>query len=59
MTPESIALGRALYEQSHRTGPRWKELARLEWDLWIARANEIINKLDMLGYRLTFIPPEG
>lgn len=59
MSPESVALGRALYEQSNRAGPPWRELARLECDLWIARASELINKLDVLGYRLAFIPPEG
>lgn len=59
MTPESIALGRAIYEQSNRTGLPWRELSRLECDLWIARANELINNLDVLGYRLAFIPPEG
>lgn len=59
MSPESIALGRALYEQSNRAGPLWRELSRLECDLWITRASELINKLDVLGYRLVFIPPEG
>lgn len=58
MSPESFALGRALYEQSNRNGPRWKELSRVECDLWIGRATELINKLDVLGYRLAFIPPE-
>lgn len=58
MSPESIALARALYEQSHRTGPRWAELSRAEQDAWESRADALINKLDTLGYRLSFIPPE-
>lgn len=59
MTPESHVLGRCLYEQVNRTGPRWAELARLEVDLWQARASELITKLDQHGYRLSYIPPEA
>lgn len=45
-----VALWSVINEQFNRNGPPWKELSRLEWDLWIERANEMINKLDMLGY---------
>lgn len=58
MNSDSAILARCLYEQAHRTGPRWSELTRIEADLWTDRACELINKLDLHGYRLSYIPPE-
>lgn len=58
MNSDAAILARCLYEQAHRTGPRWSELTRVETDLWTDRARELINKLDLHGYRLSYIPPE-
>jgi hypothetical protein len=55
---DSTILARCLYEQAHRIGQRWSELTPTESDLWIDRAGELINKLDLHGYRLSYIPPE-
>lgn len=59
MNRDSAILARCLYEQAHRTGPRWSELTRVEADMWKDRARELINKLDIHGYRLSYIPPEA
>lgn len=59
MASDSHILGRCLYEQTNRIGPRWKDLTKAEADLWASRATEVINKLDILGWRLTYIPPEA
>lgn len=60
-THDYDALGRCLYEQFNQVyfGAKWSELTLLESRLWRARAENLIKRLDALGYRMTYFPPES
>lgn len=58
--PEIVALARAMQEYEQMHGPRWaSDLTSTEKQRWCIKAEMVAERLDALGYRLTFIPPEG